>query len=259
MKLPIFSCVFLLAGGFASLASISSPVLLAQSDPARQVKMQSAVQPIAQPANSQATLVAQNAEKPGKVAGGEEEDPESVYRHSQSVQTIGHWLHVDEKEHAAKAFQFFNFALLAGAVLYFLFKKMPGLLRGRREQIQKQLVEARAATEDANARLKAIEEKLSRLDQDIASIRKQAEVEAAGEEARIKASIETERQRIVASAEQEIAAASSAARRALKRYVAELAVDRAANMISLNTEDDRSLLRQFGERLGTESRNGGHS
>jgi F-type H+-transporting ATPase subunit b len=148
---------------------------------------------------------------------------------------------------------------LAGVGLYFLFKMMPGLLRSRREQIQKQLVEARAATEEANARLKAVEEKLARLDQDIANIRKQAEIEAAGEETRIKATIETERQRIVASAEQEIAAASSAARRALKRYVAELAVDRAASMISLNAEDDRSLLRQFGEHLGAESRNGAHN
>ena len=117
-------------------------------------------------------------------------------------------------------------------------------------------MEARAATEQANARLAAVEQRFARLDQEIASIRTHAEQESAAEETRIKALMEAERQRIIASAEQEIAAAASAARRELKRFAGALAIDRAAKKISLDESGDRALLRQFVQDLGQEARFG---
>jgi F-type H+-transporting ATPase subunit b len=211
-----------------------------------------------QPKSSNDTFLSPRTARSENLAAAEDEDDNAVYRHSPSVRAVGRWLHLDQ-EQAARVFEFLNFGILAAAVLFFLFKKMPGMLRERRENIQKQLVEARTATEQANARLKAVEERFARLDQDIAAIRQQAEQESAAEEARIQASLETERQRIVSSAEQEIAAAAAAAQRDLKRFAAGLAVDRATRMISLNAEDDRSLIRHFAEELRTESRNGSHS
>jgi F-type H+-transporting ATPase subunit b len=257
LKRSISILAFLLAW---SLAVAGVPAASAQSNAANapaapQVNAQPAS---AQPTSSNGTFLTPQTAKSDNLAAAEQEDDSSVYRHSASVRAIGRWFHLDP-EQAARTFEFLNFAILAGAVLFFVFKKMPGLLRERRESIQKQLADARTATEQANARLKAVEERFARLDQDIAAIRTQAEQESAAEEERIKASLEAERRRIISSAEQEIAAAASSARRDLKRFAAGLAVDRATTMISLNTEDDRSLVRQFAEEIRTESRNGRQS
>ena len=174
----------------------------------------------------------------------EVQDDEAVYRQSPSVRAIARWLHLDT-ETASHLFELSNFAILAGAILYFAVKYLPKTLRMRRESIQKDLLDARTATEQANARLKAVEQRFARLDEEIAGIRKQAEQDGFAEESRIKALIESERQRIVVSAEQEIGAAAAAARRGLKQLAAELAIDRAEKMISLSEDGDRTLVRQF--------------
>ncbi len=181
-----------------------------------------------------------------------------VYRHSATVRAIAGWLHLDP-EPVAEGFEFLNFAILAAAILYGLFKFLPQTLRKRREDIQQRLVDARAATEQANERLRAVEEKFAKLDEQIAAIRSQAEREGVAEEAHMKALIEAERQRIVASAEQEIAAAALTARRELKRFAAELAINRARQMVSVDDERDLALVRQFTQELGEGARNGGRN
>jgi F-type H+-transporting ATPase subunit b len=186
----------------------------------------------------------------------EQETGEDVYRHSASVKLLGRWLHLD-KEAAARLFEYLNFAILAGAVLFALLKYLPKTFRAQREDIQHRLVEARTATEQANERLAAIEQRLSRLDEEIAAISKQAEKDTFDDEARIKASIEAERQRITEAVGRDIAAASSAAQRDLKRFVAGLAVDRAAQRIALTEDDDRTLVQEFSKSLGMQVRNGG--
>jgi F-type H+-transporting ATPase subunit b len=72
---------------------------------------------------------------------------------------------------------------------------------------------------------------------------------------RIKASIKAEREKIVAASTRDIAAAASAAQRDLKRFAAGLAVDRAAQRLVLTADDDRELVREFSQSLG--SKNGG--
>jgi F-type H+-transporting ATPase subunit b len=186
----------------------------------------------------------------------EQETGEDVYRHSASVKLIGRWLHLD-KEAAARLFEYLNFAILAGAVLFALLKYLPKTFRAQREDIQHRLVEARTATEQANQRLAAIEQRLSRLDEEVAAISKQAEKDSVDDEARIKASIETERHRIMEAVSRDIAAASSSAQRDLKRFVAGLAVDRAAQRIALTEDDDRALVQEFSKSLSQQIRNGG--
>jgi F-type H+-transporting ATPase subunit b len=186
----------------------------------------------------------------------EQETGEDVYRHSASVKLLGRWLHLD-KEAAARLFEYLNFAILAGAVLFALLKYLPKTFRAQRDDIQHRLVEARTATEQANQRLAAIEQRLSRLDEEIAAISTQAEKDSVEDEARMKASIEAERQRITDAVSRDIAAASSAAQRDLKRFVAGLAVDRAAQRIALTEDDDRVLVQEFSKSLGMQVRNGG--
>ena len=82
-------------------------------------------------------------------------------------------------------------------------------------------------TETANERLRQVEAKLAKIGEDIEAIRQQTERDMVQDEKRIKQALEDERQRIVQSAEQEIESAGAAAKRDLKRFAAELAVDNA--------------------------------
>jgi F-type H+-transporting ATPase subunit b len=192
----------------------------------------------------------------GPATEAEEDTGNDVYRHSASVKMIGGWLHMDT-ESAARMFEYVNFAVLAGAVLFGLLKILPKTFRANRENIQHRLVDARTATEQAHERLSAIEQRLARLDEEIAGISKQAEKDGVEEEVRIKASIEAERRRIVESTSKDIAAAASAAQRDLKRFAAGLAVDRAAQRIVLSEDDDRALLQEFTQSLSRQPHGGG--
>ena len=186
------------------------------------------------------------------------ESGNDIYRHSASVKLIARWLNVD-KESAARLLEYFNFAILAGAILYGLWRYLPKAFRENRENIQHRLLDARTATEQAHQRLAAIEQRLGRLDEEIAAISRQAEKDSVDEEARIKASIEEERRRIVESASKDIAAAASAAQRDLKRFAAGLAVDRAAQRLVLTEDEDRGLLQEFAESLGQHAHGRGES
>ena len=205
----------------------------------------------------QATSSAPSAEaEAASDNASEREEGDNVYRHSASVRLLAKWLHLD-KETAARLFEYLNFAILAGAVLFGLSKYLPKTFRANREEIQHKLTEARTATEEARERLAAIEQRLSRLDEEIAGIAHQAEKDSVEDEARIKASIETERQRIMEAVSRDIAAASSAAQRELKRFAAGLAVDRAAQRMALTENEDRALIQEFSQNLSHQARNGG--
>ncbi|HZS29188.1 MAG TPA: ATP synthase F0 subunit B, partial [Candidatus Angelobacter sp.] len=102
----------------------------------------------------------------------------------------------------------------------------------------------------ARQRLSEVEGRLSRLDADIAAMRKEADQNAKAEEQRILSASEEERKRIVSSAEQEISMAASAARRDLKTYAAALAVDLAEKKIRVGQDADQALVREFTAHLG---------
>ncbi|HEY1937570.1 MAG TPA: ATP synthase F0 subunit B [Candidatus Angelobacter sp.] len=143
-----------------------------------------------------------------------------------------------------------NFAVIFIAIAVFLRKKLPGYFSGRSATIQKGIADARKASEDARRRLADVEGRLSRLDAEIASMRREAEENAKTEEQRILAASEEERRRIVASAEQEIEMAANTARRELKSYAAELAVQLAEKKIRVSKDTDEALVRAFTLQMG---------
>ena len=159
-------------------------------------------------------------------------EDENVYRHTALVQSLAKLLHLDV-ETTARLFEFINFAIVALAIVIPLVRLMPKVLRKRSETLKHDLESARKLTADANARLSAIEAKLSGLDREIASMRAQVEEEAKHDEARIKSTIEEESGRIVAAAEQEIAMAATQAKRGLRHFAADLAIDQAAKQLVL--------------------------
>jgi F-type H+-transporting ATPase subunit b len=131
------------------------------------------------------------------------------------------------------------------------------MLRDRNAGIQKNLVEARTATEEARQRLSSVEERLSRLDGEIAAMRSHSEQDSVKDEQRIKASVEDEKRKIVAAAEQEFAAATMHAQKQLQQHAAELAIEQAARKLVVSAETDRLLVQGFAQRLtGDESKKG---
>ena len=203
------------------------------------------------------TLHAQAA-KSGESTTPQAQKPATVlnetdaYRMSPTVVKLGGALGM-KPETAANVFTIFNIVVLFAAVGYGLVKILPKTFRARSSSIQKSLVDARTATEEATARLNSVEDRLSKLDGQIDAMRAQAEADGLRDEQRIKASVEDEKARIIAAAEAEIQSATTLARREIQKLAAELAIDQAARKLVVTPETDRQLVESFASRLGTDA------
>jgi len=185
-------------------------------------------------------------------AAGQEKDEMAEFKESASVRAIAkitglnlqqsYWLSV-----------ILNFAVIAVALVWAGKKFLPGIFRDRTAAIQKAMREAQKASEDAKAKLAEIEARLAKLDVEIAAMRDSAEKEGAAEVARIEAAAREDAHKIVASAEQEIAAAGKAARRQLTAHAADLAVGLAQKQIRVDAATDQALVRNFATQLGSET------
>ena len=182
-------------------------------------------------------------------------DETESYRHSPSVAWFGRMFGM-KQETAANVFELLNFMVLLALVIWFLARSLPKIFGTRTESIQKQLVEARTATEEATQRMNAVEQRLAKLDEEIAAIGAQAQRIGEQDSERIKAAAEEDKNKIVAAAEQEIAAAATNAQRQIRQFAAELAIDQAARRISINAETDRLLVLSFAGRLVGDDKSG---
>ena len=238
---------FFLALLMFSLIGVRSVSVHAQAPAHRQQPRQQA------PANAGETSEPDNAVPEKKE---EVKDENDEYRHSAAVQKLGHIFGLNA-EQAATAFTVINFLILAFALGYALVKMLPKAFRARNSRIQKQLVDARTATEEASARLNSVEARLAKLDEQIAGMRSQAEADALKEEQRIRASVEEEKTKILAAAESEIQSATATARRDIQQFAAGLAIEQAARQLVVTAETDRLLVESFARHLTGEK--GGHN
>ncbi len=217
----------ILAAGLLFVLSIAQPM-----------HAQSATAPASNPASGHQTVLSETDQ----------------YRMSAPVVKLGALLGM-KPETAANVFTIFNILILAGGVGYGLLKVLPKTFRNRSTAIQKDLVDARTATEEATARLNSVEDRLSKLDDQIAAMRAQAETDAARDEQRILASVEDEKNKILAAADAEIQSATTLARREIQKYAAELAIEQAARKLVVTAETDRLLVESFAHKLGEGSNN----
>jgi F-type H+-transporting ATPase subunit b len=202
----------------------------------------------APPEKAQENTAAQGESKHASNAP-EKADPEEAIRHSAPVKAIARMTGLD----VDKAYWLciiFNLVVLLVVLGIPMKKRLPGFFKGRTEVIQKRLEESRKTTEEARRRLAEVEDRLSRLDTEIAQMRSEAEAGAQAEEQRVLAAVEEERRRIVQSAEQEIAMAANSARRELKAFAADLAVDLAEKKIQSRQIADQSMVQEFASQLG---------
>lgn len=179
-----------------------------------------------------------------------DEDGTAKLKHSSSVQLVSKLTGLG-LESAYGLCMALNFAVIAGVIFWFSKKNLPKAFRNRTASIQKAMEEARKASEEANRRLGDIESRLSRLDSEVAEMRASAEKEASAEEERIKVAAAEDARKIIASAEQEIAAAAKSARRELTAYAADLAVTLARKQIQVDAATDQALVSNFARHLAT--------
>lgn len=204
---------------------------------------------------------APNAEKKVETAGPEKKesvqaearDEEAQFKESPSVQFMAKKLGVSVTT-AYWISTLLNFGVIAGLIIFAMKKGLPTVFRDRTSAIQKGIEEARKASAESAAKLKDIESRLAKLDQDIASMKIQAEQDADAEDRRLRAATEEEKKKIIATSEQEIEAAANLARRDLKKYAAELAIALAEKRISVDEAADKNLVREFASQLDGNSK-----
>src|ERR1041385_2115801 len=127
--------------------------------------------------------------------------------------------------------KFLNLAIFLAAAIYVLRKPINRALLARRDAIQQELVTAQQEREQALARVAEADSLLGRLDEDVRTVQKQANEEAALEKQRIAASTEREIEKLKQQAQREMETADKLARKELRQFLAEKSVQMARESI----------------------------
>lgn len=188
-------------------------------------------------------LGAQTHEEPSSAAAESHEAPAGGEEHAAGEE---HGL-LDE------IFHWTNFLILLGAIIYGVRKMLIPFLNERARLIREDMQRSAEAIEQANLRLKAMEERLGNLDRELTGLREAGLNEARGEHVRIEKEAETEALKILSTAESEIDSAVKAACQQLQSYAAELALGVAEKKIkeSLTPQSEKRILNSFAERLAS--------
>lgn len=163
----------------------------------------------------------------------------------------------EEGEHAAGGitpelvFKWLNFALVFGAGGYFALPWLKKQFAGQREAIRAAIADARRAREESQARLREVEARLARLEQEVEGLRREAAENAVAEKLRIRETAQREAERILATARAEMDSVTRAARLELRAYAARLAVSLAEQQIRqrLTPQTHAALFQAFAGQL----------
>jgi F-type H+-transporting ATPase subunit b len=124
-----------------------------------------------------------------------------------------------------------NFIILAAALGYGISKVGGAFFRSRSEEIRNGIAEATKLRQEAEARVAEMDRRMENLGTEIESLREGAKQEMVAEQQRMRAETEQLLTRMQANAEREIASAAKHARKQLRAYSAELALDLARRKI----------------------------
>src|SRR3984885_568774 len=151
------------------------------------------------------------------------------------------------QERANEIFKWINFALVAAGLIWLFGKVLPPLFRKRSDEIGAAIQRATEAKTEGDRQLREAEQKLAKLEQEIAQLRNIAEREAVAEAERIRNSTLSDAEKIEAAAAAEIEAAERAARLELKALAANLAVDGAESQLAkqLTPQAQEALVSAF--------------
>ena len=145
----------------------------------------------------------------------------------------------------------FNFAVLVGALYYFLRSPVAAYLASRDTQIRQDLVTAKEMRAAATSELAKIDAKLKALPAELEALRKQGVEDVAAERTRIARAAAIERERLLEHTRREIQMQLRVARRELLEHGAQLAVDVARSRIvgTITPEDQLRLVDRYAAQL----------
>ena len=153
-----------------------------------------------------------------------------------------------------EAWKFVNLAVFVGVMIFILTRKvrLGEALNARRENIKSELARAQQERDAAVVKLKEVEERLARLDAEVAEIQERSKREAAEERERIARSTDTEITKLSEQAHREIESAGKVAKQELRRYTAEQSVRLAEELIrrEMRPADDARLIDNNIRELG---------
>lgn len=135
----------------------------------------------------------------------------------------------------------FNFAILAGVLVYFLRRPIQEYLETRSGQIRQDLVTAADMRRTATQQLEEIQRRIARLPAELETLRTRGAEDIAAEKARIAETANTERERLLDQTRREIQMRLRVARRELTELAAQLAVQVAEQRIKRNITPDDQL------------------
>jgi F-type H+-transporting ATPase subunit b len=145
----------------------------------------------------------------------------------------------------------FNFALLAGVLIYFARAPISRYLTGRSEAIRRDLAEAAALRRSAESQLQAVRSRLAELPGDLVALEAGGREELAHEQARMTEATARERAKMLESTHREIDIQRRLARRQLVEHTADLAMGLARRRIetSITAEDQARLVDRYASEV----------
>ena len=144
-----------------------------------------------------------------------------------------------------------NFAILIGALVYFLRTPLATYLSSRSGQIRQDLVNAEQMKTAAAAQLADIQQKMSTLPGELEALRRQGAEDVKSERARIAGAAEHERTRLLDQTRREIDMRLRVAKRELTEHAAHLAVQVAEQRIkrAITPDDQIRLVDRYASQL----------
>lgn len=149
-------------------------------------------------------------------------------------------------------YRLLNFAIVVAILVYFLKKPVRNALSGRRDDIEKALVEAKKAKEEAEAKFAEYDKKLAQATQEIANISASIRKEAEMEKQKIIVNAREQAAKIEQDAEKAAALEVAKARLNLQQEAVQLAVGVAEDLLKKNftKEDDSRLIDEYMQKVG---------
>lgn len=148
-------------------------------------------------------------------------------------------------------FKIINSAILVAALTFVLRKPLAEFFTQRSASIRKSLEEGRKALDASQAQLRAIEEKLVRLEEEIRALTASAAQEMAAERERLRQATAEEAEKVLEFARAQLETATRAAKLELKAYAAQEALKLAEDLIRerLDPASQKQLVSRFVDDL----------
>ena len=145
-----------------------------------------------------------------------------------------------------EVWKFLNLAIFLAVAIYILRKKINTKLLARRDAIQQELLAAQTEREQALARVAEADALLSRVDEHVSSIHKQAAQEAEAERKRLAEATTGEKEKLKQHAQREVESANKLARKELRQFLAKRSVELARESVQrqMRPEDDTLLIKE---------------